>query len=228
MLSKVSIGEKGALELYFDEAKETAKASIFDKLSTAKVENDGSETRILVFPFKPPTGVRNEGKTEDELLDITSQDMSKVKNQLTQILELYLTNDEINKTYDPYAGTGVDGTNYRTMLRSEDVLEKIFANMANWFVNLVTPFVGDPKYKLRLKLVRQSKDKHFATLPGKFLEQNPMVELMDVPAPMVKFTKWEIDNGLNDGTPVARPAGGEEAEGGAAKEGDNAFSFGQR
>lgn len=206
MLSRVAIGEKGALELYFDEARE--KASVFDSLQSAKVENTGTEVRLLVFPFKPPSGVRNEGKTEDELIEMTSEDMLKVKNQLSQLLEQYLTSDSIK--WDPYAGTGIDNTNYRTMFQSEEALAKVFENYATQFVDMVTTSVGNPALKLRIKLVRQSKDKHFATIPGKFLADNPWVELMEVPAPRVKFTKWEIDNRLNDGTPIEKPSATDE------------------
>jgi len=222
MLAKVAIGEKGALELYLDEAKE--KANIFDSLNTAKVENTGTEVRLLVFPVKKPEGVRAEGKTDDELLDTVNEDLLKLRNQLTQILEQYLTSDKIS--WDIYAGTGVDGANYRTMFLNDEALRKISENYFTQFVDMVRPFVGNPAYKLRWKLIRQSKDKHFATLPGKYLVDSPMVELMDVPAEAskVKFTKWEIDNGLNDGTPVAKP----KKDGEEPAEGENAFTFGQR
>jgi len=96
-------------------------------------------------------------------------------------------------------------------------LAKVFENYATQFTSMITPFVGNTAYKLRLKLVRQSKDKHFATLPGKYLSDSPMVELMEVPVPKVKFTKWELDNKLNDGTPVAKPDASSEV---APQEGD--------
>lgn len=208
MLSRVAIGEKGALELYFDEAVQ--KASVFDSMQSAKVENTGTETRLLVFPFKPPSGVRNEGKTEDELIEMTSEDMLKVKNQLTQLLQQYLADDDIK--WDPWAGTGADNSNYRSMFQSEETLAKVFENIATQFITMLGDKAGKPAYKLRVKLVRQSKDKHFATIPGKFLADNPWVELMDIPeeASKVKFTKWEIDNKFDDGTPVEKPAASDE------------------
>lgn len=225
LLTKVAISDKGSLEITFDEKATVMapKASVFDSLQTAKVENTGSSERMmLVFPFKPPTGPRNADKTEDELIEMTSDDMLKVKNQLTQLLEQFLTSDKI--VWDPYAGTGIDNTNYRERFRDEDALKRVFDNYAGQFIQMVSPFLGDPAYALRVKLVRQSQDKHYATIPGKFLADNPWVELMEVPAQRVNFTKWEKDNGLNDGTPKAKPENANDAP----PEGDNAFKFGQR
>lgn len=200
MLAKADTSEKGALQLYFETAKE--KVSVFESLQTAKVENDDS-TRLMMFPFKWPTGPRNVDKTVDELLEMVSDDMKKVKNQLTQLLEQYLIEADIK--WDPYVGTGISNENYRELFQQDESLAKIFDNYAEQFISMITPFLGNPAYKLRVKLVRQSKDKHFATIPGKFLADNPWVELMEVPVPKVLFTKWEIDNKLNDSTPIAKP-----------------------
>lgn len=223
VLLKADTTEKGALQITFEEKASLEKtSSVFDDLQTAKVENDGQTSRsLLVFPFKKPTGVRNEGKTDDELIEMTSDDMKKVKNQLTQLLEQYLTSDKI--AWDPYAGTGIDTTNYRQKFSDDDALAKVFENYANQFIAQASPFFGNKAYLLRVKLVRQSADKHFATIPGKFLVDNPWVELMEVPTARVKFTKWEIDNKLNDGTPIARPDAPTDLP---AAEGSNVF--GQR
>lgn len=205
VLMKADVTDKGALQLTFDEAASLEdKPSVFDSLQTAKVENNGSTSRsLLLFPFKRPTGARNDGKTDDELIEMTSDDMAKVKNQLTQLLEIYMTADKIS--WDPYQGTGITKDNYRVQFQDDDSLSKVFGNYAAQFLSMIEPFLGNLVYKLRIKLVRQSKDKHFATIPGKFLADNPWVELMDVPAPRVLFTKWEKDNKLDDGTPVAKP-----------------------
>lgn len=210
ILTKADVNEKGSLELTFDEAAivDKPKASVFDSLQTAKVENDGDTSRtLLLFPFKKPTGVRNEGKTEDELIEMVSDDMKRVKNQLTQLLQIYLTEDKI--TWDPFAGTGVTNENYREMFLNDDALSRIFKNYAEQFIAMVTPFLGDTKYKLRVKLVRQSTDKHFATIPGRFLLDRPWVESMDIPAEQakVKFSEWEISQKMNDPTPTAKPRG---------------------
>lgn len=221
VLSRATTTEKGALEIGFDYPRE--KVGVFESLQTAKVENDGTERTILIFPAKKPTGVRNDDKTDDELIEMVSADLIKTKNQLTQLCEQFLTSDKI--VWNPYAGTGVDNTNYRERFLDDDTLSKVSGNYFEQFIGMVTPFLNNPAYKLRVKLVRQSKDKHFATIPGKFLADNPWVELMDVPTPMVKFTKWEIDNKFDDGTPVSKPAAVEDVP---PPEGDNAFKFGQR
>lgn len=225
ILTKAGLNDKGTLVLTFDEkATLDTPKNVFESLQTAKVENDGSTSRdLLIFSFKVPTGPRNADKTVDELIEMSSDDMSKVKNQLTQLLELYLTADKI--IWNPYAGTGIDKDNYRERFQDDDALAKVFENYATQFISMVTPFLGNTAYAIRMKLVRQSKDKHFASIPGKFLADNPWVELMEVPTARVQFSKWEIANGLNDGTPVAKPAAGDDLP---PAEGENAFKFGQR
>lgn len=203
---------KARLALTFDyaanvdpSAVDKPKASVFDQLQTAKVEDNGKKgTTINFFPFKVPTGPRNETKTEDEKIEMVSNDMLKLKNQLTQLLEVYLTTNDIK--WEPYYNTGIDGNNYRAAFMDNDQLAKVFANYGHQFVKMITPFMNKPEFALRLKLVRQSKEKHYATIPGMFLSERPYVDLMLVTDEQtkVKFSDWEINNGLNDPKPVAQ------------------------
>jgi hypothetical protein len=127
-----------------------------------------------------------------------------LKNQLTQLLEVWTTSDKV--IWDPYYNTGITKDNYRERWMDDDALGKIFANYGNQFIAMAKDFMGKKEYALRVKLVRQSKLKHYATIPGKFLADNPWVESMDVPADKskLKFSKWEKENGFDNGTPVAR------------------------
>jgi len=66
---------------------------------------------------------------------------------------------------------------------------------------------------MRLLLVRQSKDKHFATLRGTYLDDQPFLEPMAIPkdASKLKFSPWEIENGYDSSAPApkaAKPEGG--------------------
>lgn len=208
VLTGITINDKGVMGISFDELAnlKVAKTNIFDDLQTAKVANDGKTGRTVnLFPFKRPTGGRNDEKTEDELIQMVSDDMASRRSQLTQLMEIYVTTDDINKVWNPYVGTGIDKDNYRTQMLNDDALRKVFDNMSAQTVSILTPFFKDIKYLLRLKLVRQSKDKHFPDLPKHFLADNPYVELMEVPTAKVKFTKYELAQGLDSAAPVAKP-----------------------
>lgn len=206
VLIGATVGDKGLLVITFEEAEKLSKPKldVFDALSSASVEEDSKGFSINIFPFKTPDGPKNETKTIDEKVEMVSDDMKKVKNQLTQILEQYLTTDNIK--WEPYQGTGIDKDNYRTKFMDNDSLSSVFENYSKQFRAMVTPFLGNTAYKLRLKLARQSKLKHWATLPGRYIQDNPFVELMDIPKAQSKvaFTKWEKDNGFDDGTPVPK------------------------
>lgn len=206
VLTNASITDKGWLSLSFDEVKNLGKKSnIFEDLQTAKVDNDGKTTfDINLFPFKKPDGTRNEGKTDDELLEMIGMDMKKVKNQLTQLLMQYTTSENI--TWDPYKNTSIDKENYRQEYLKTSTLETVFNNYATQFIETARPFMGKAEYPLRIKLVRQSKEKNFATIPGRFLEDQPWVETMEIPKDRSKvaFTQWEKDNGYDSAAAVSK------------------------
>jgi hypothetical protein len=115
------------------------------------------------------------------------------------------------------------------MILDETTFMKVFDNMANEFITLMTPFVGDASLRSRLKLQRQNKEKHFATLPKSFLSERPMYESMEIPKDKSKiaFSKWEKDNGLDDGTPASKDAAADKPSE-ATPTGDPEAIFGQR
>lgn len=224
--------DKGRLVITLEEAANVGKEKldVFDKLSSASVDQESNGFNLNIFPFKKPSGPKNETKTTDELIEMVSDDMGKVKNQLHQLLEQYMVSDDIK--WDPYQGTGITKENYRTKFLEDDALASVFANYSRQFCAMIQPFLGNPVYKLRVKLIRQSKDKHYASVPGRFLKDNPWVDLMEVPEAnsKVKFTAWEIGAGLNDGTPVSRATADATAnmEPAAAVTSDAAGVFGNR
>jgi hypothetical protein len=207
ILIGAEINDKNTLALKLDETANVGKEKVdfFEASQTAAVDETGKTGISLnIFSFKKPSGPKNENKTVDELLQMINDDILKVKSQLTQLLEIYLKSADIK--WEPYLGTGVDASNWREKLLVDDILGSIFTNYAKQFIAMATPFFGKAEYAMRVKLVRQSKEKHYGTIPGRFLKDNPWVELMEIPEAQskVKFTKWEIDNGYNDGTPVPK------------------------
>lgn len=201
-----TVDEKGKLVLTLDYAENLTKekVDVFDQFSSAAVDDGNADRTLNIFPFKKPSGPKNETKTNEELLEMISDDMNKVRSQLSQLLEVYMKSDDIK--WEPFRGTGIDKDNYRERFLNDDSLAAIFANYASQFSAMLAPFAAKPEFKLRMKLIRQSKDKHYATIPGRFLKENPWVESMDIPVEQskVKFSKWELDNGYNDGTPVKK------------------------
>jgi hypothetical protein len=84
------------------------------------------------------------------------------------------------------------------------------------------PFMDKNEYAVRFKLTRQSKDKHFPRVPGMYIKDNPFIESMDVPTEKskVQWTKYELKEGLNDGTPLSRDTADTTED---VEEGDNVF-----
>lgn len=207
VLDKATMDDKGRLALSFRE-KGVGGANVFDALTTAGVSEDETFT-LRLFPFNVPN-IPGKELTDLEKSEIVVNDMTKLKNQLDQILEQYMTLDQIK--WDTYAGTGLDKTNFMSRMLDADVLAKIYANLSAQFITMVTPFLGSDDHAVRLKLLRQSADKHFAMLPGRFIKNAPFIEPMDVPKDQSKvaFSKYEIEKGLDNGTPVAREAAASE------------------
>jgi hypothetical protein len=226
MISAADFDEKKRLYIELKEAKAgaAAPASIFDELLTAGVTGDGKNMQLK---FLSPLTSKKEDITRAQKIDYVGNDIKKLKNQLTQILQQYMVTDAIDFQTTLFEGTGiVTGEDYTARILDQDVLDKIYVNMSKRFVELITPFVGNPEYALRFKLVRQSKDKNFARVPDRYISDRPFVELMTVPkeASKVKFDKWEIDNGLNSSAPVSQSTAEDKQDASAAVIEENPFA----
>src|SRR5690606_13222372 len=121
-------------------------------------------------------------RPKDVRVQMAIGDITRLRNQLIQILEQFMTLDQIdlNQADVQFAGTGiVDSATLEERILDQDVLDRIYDNLTKRFVELITPLVG--KHELvRFKLTRQSKDKHFATIPSRFVAEHPFIELMSV------------------------------------------------
>jgi hypothetical protein len=216
VFQKAAVNEKGTLALSFRPVsldpdgpkEEESDDDGFNEEGGARTANNSAS--LLIFAPKVPTF--KDKKTGDDLTDaekvtIVQNDLNVLQDQLFGFLGCYMPIKELK--FKPYENTGVDKTNYKTELLDNDTIQKVYNNYAEKFIAWMKPFFNDDKFPIRLKLVRQSKAKHYATLPGgKFLVENPFVEPMEVPADKsrVKFSKWEKDNGLDNGDPVGQAA----------------------
>jgi hypothetical protein len=220
-LASAELDQKGVLGITFEEAGAADKPkvdSLFDVIAAETVVETEYGMTIKMFPPLPPK--EGNDRTEEKNVELLVSDINKTKGVLLHILRGYLTTDDIKKAggLNPFRGLPITKENFNKEIQRKELLEGIHRNMCTDFVNLIRPFLGQKDKLFRLLLVRQSKDKHYASFRGKYIEDNPFFESMEIPkdASKVKFTKYELDNGLNDATPVKKDqaAAGDTAKGG--------------
>ena len=210
VLEKAGKNDKGTLALVFRpkslNAGEAKKKSVFQEEEDMSVSGDDSNSPLLIFPFKISTFKKKDGSdfSDKELIELAQDDMKKLKNQLTSILGAYMPLTGLK--WRAYDGTGITEANYEVEMLDNDNLFKIYTNYVDQFLEKVAPFLNDDNHAVRLKLVRQSKDKHYATIPSRYLDTNPFIEPMEVPKDrsQLKYTKYEKDNGLDNGDAVSK------------------------
>lgn len=231
ILEKVVVNDKGRLVIFLKQKEEEGKEpeaeaeeDPFAQMNASEVIEKEGGAGIIFWPFKSPevkdskTGAE---RSSEERGKLVNGDVLQLKNQLNQILEQYTVKDNIK--WSIFDGTGMAKETYYEDLSSQTTLDVIYRNICEQFIGMVTPFLNDPKFAVRFKLVRQSKDKHYVRVPGMFIKDNPFIESMDVPKDKtrVKWTDYELKQGLNDGTPVSRNTADETDE--EAPEADNVF-----
>lgn len=207
ILQNAQLDDKNWLTITFRQLQET-EFNPFAALSSNEVEEKPkTDIDIKIFNPKVPDATDRKGntRTEQQIVDMIQNDVNRTKGVLLHLAEGYLTKDQIDFS-GMYDGTGMDADNFNQKLRDQAVLTLIHKNMCIAWINMVKPFLGDEQYKFRLLLLRTSKDKHFATFRDKYIKENPFWESMEIPATAskVKFSAYELTQGLNDGTPTAR------------------------
>jgi hypothetical protein len=210
VFEKAAINEKGTLGIVFRPAKLSDSNVVYDEFSEdgvpMEVTNESGNSPLLMFCPKKPGFKNKDGSdlSDDDVADFLKRDFETLSNQLTLIVGAYRSTKDLK--WKPYIGTGLDKSNWKTEILAEDIQQKIYNNYVTQFIEVMAPFMDKDEFKIRLKLIRQSKDKHYATLPSKFISDNPFIEPMEVPAEAskVKFSKWEKDKGLDSGEPVNR------------------------
>jgi hypothetical protein len=204
IISTVEKSKEGTLNITLKMAPEATAATtapgagdIFGELNdTSEGGGATNELRYIHWPFK----IDEYTKTPDDVLTA----IKRSKEFLNHILKQYMTEDKI--TWNVMAGINLDQSNpaaSRQQLMVESVLNKIYDNQILQFIGMMQPHlaVATP---LRVKLTRQSKAKHYASLP-RFA---PFLESMSVAKAQSKlyFTKWEKENGFDSGAPIAEEA----------------------
>ena len=230
IIEKAGINDKGRLTLSFRQLGEEKKEAVdnpFDQMNASEViEDEKGGDRIILWPFKLVDEKTKDGTilTTKERGELANGDITRLKNQCQLILEQYMTKDNIK--WSIFDGAPLTKEGYYEELCSQSVLDIIYRNICEQFVGMMQPFLDNDAHPMRLKLVRQSVDKHYAKLPDRYITSQPFLEPMDVPEAQtkVKWSDYEIKNKLNDGTPVSRSTADTDTE--ATPEGENVF--GQR
>lgn len=196
VISEAKKNEKGTLVIKVKEANEIDPMAALS--SSGSTQFNKAEKDFMIYP-PTVTGYSGETDTFEGVL----KKIAEVKDPLDHILEQYLIRAGIK--WDPFVGTEVTKENITTKLLSQTVLDKIYSNIVDQFVKMMSPFASDNGKKMRMLFIRQSKAKHFPSFRKRFLETYPFIEPMDVPATLskLKFSDYETKNGLGSGDVVA-------------------------
>jgi hypothetical protein len=174
-------------------------------MNAAEVMEEDTSS-ITFWAPKLPEDKTKEGKERSALEkgELVNSDIGRLKNQLQQILEQYMTKDKI--TWSIYDGAAMTEETYYEDLLSQANLDIIYKNMSEQFMAMMQPYLDKAEFPMRFKLARQSKDKHYARVPDRYIKDSPFIEPMEIPKEQsrIKWTAYEIKEGLNDGTPVSR------------------------
>jgi len=194
-LAKAVRNDQGTLVIGFKKVQTDALAAF----NSSDLSSGGDEEQdFLLYP--PRATNRME---EPDTATNNTQKVREFKDQLTHILSAYLTKDKI--TWDILKDTGVTAENMAVKMTQQETLDIIYKNIVDQFIAMATPILNDPKQKLtRCIFIRASKAKHYPALRRRFLDSNPFIESMEIPASASKlaFTKWEIKEGFNNPEPV--------------------------
>jgi hypothetical protein len=197
VFSKAERNEKGTLIVGFREAK---TVNIMEALNSGS-GNTSFSSREQDFMIFPPT-VEGYGGTVSSPEDIQKK-IAEIVDPLSQILNVYQASSKTK--WDLFKNTGINASNINDKLLQQSTLDLIYSNIADQFVAMAAPILASTSIKVRLLLIRASQKKHFPGLRKRFLDANPFIESMDVPAEAsrLRFTPFEVKNGLNTGEPIA-------------------------
>lgn len=188
-LGKAERNDKGTLNLVFERG---SKGDIMEDFNSSSdnTSSGGESAGVLLFGFTL-TGKDGQPKKAVDL----SVEIKKFKDKLTHILLGYLVSKDI--AWDIFKGTGLKTKeDVNAKLVSQDILDKVYGNIADQFVAMINKNKVLSSDKLfRVKFVRQSSNKHFPTLPT----YAPFWESMEIPveSSTLAYTQYEKDKNLN-------------------------------
>jgi len=193
-LTKAELNDKGTLVISL--AVSAGEVSLEDQLNGTDTGDTGVQTQdYFIFPFK----IDQYTETGKALL----ASAMNMKKALTHILEGYMISEDIKWNLL----NGITVSDVDVDLVKDSNIEKLYENLTTQFIEMITPFIGKGNL-FRVKLVRQSKDKHFSSMPKvrdfTNLVREPFWEAMDVleMASKVKYTPYELGYRKNEGDKI--------------------------
>ena len=208
-IADVKMDEKNALLITFEETGKEDKVTVdnyFDNIASDEVIETERGTIIRIFPPLPPKA--DNGRTQEKNVELLVSDINKAKGIVIHILKVFYTMDDLRGKINPFASLPIDKDNFDVQVQKKEILEGVHRNICKAFVDLIKPFLAEKK-PVRLLLVRQSQDKHYATFRNRYLDEQPFIESMEIPAAAskLKFSSYEIEKGLDNDIPVRKPDG---------------------
>jgi hypothetical protein len=201
-----TVNDKQSLEIMLEQGEALDLMEAMNSGASSEVNSQ----KLLFFP------VDNKwfGK------EATHQEMVMKFRQLTAKLA-HLISVQGEAKFNMFEGTGIaTAADIAAKITKEATIAKISLNIYAQFAAMVE--ASDKTKKSRIKFVRQSAAKHYATLPEvlNFKKdggtwETPFVESMEIPEAQSKlaYTKKEIEKGLNSAAKVGAdttPSGSED------------------
>ena len=195
VVSSVSKNDRGSLVIKLKEGGEVDPFQMFNNAGNTRLKAD--EKDMIIYP---PSVTNFSGETDS--YENIMKKIAEIIDPLAHILHAYTPKSAVK--FDVFANLGLTKENIMEKVRTQAVVDKMYANIVDQFIKQITPFTGDNGKKQRVLLIRQSKAKHYPAFRKRFLESQPFFEPMDVPkeASKLAFSKFEIENGLNSGEAV--------------------------
>lgn len=194
IISKTAINDKGTLTIGVEKAKEE-EAVEMDALAAfnSTADEEGSEGQLFMMWPPKNTDFQGADRTGEQVLE----DFGILRSQLSHVLSQYMTTDKI--VWDLTKGVKIEASNLAKRIVEEAVIEKVYANLAEQFVEQASSLIGLGSPRLRALFPRQSKNSEYIGFRKRFLSSNPIFESMDVPkdSSKLKFNKYEVSNSLN-------------------------------
>lgn len=184
-------------------AEQPEEAETYDENGMLLTGNVSADTTVKVWAINCPKEESSDGKklTMHERISMAKDATAEQQNIFNSFARLFLTQDKIK--FDRFADTGItlDKSTW-TGLLDQTKLTQISRNLATQFIAMCSEYFGKVPFRILLK--RQSKTKHFVTFRDKYVASYPFVESMLIPkeASKLAFTKYEINNGLDNPDPV--------------------------
>lgn len=196
VITKTTKNDQGTLVISAKQIQDIDPLAALNN-SSGSTSFDEREKDFLIYPPKN-TDFNNVPLSPKQILDR----IGELIDPLGHIAVQYMSKDKVK--WNAFKGTNVSAEDGYAALQQDSTMSKIYENVVDQFIALMKPFVGETGKKMRMMFIRQSKAKHYPRLRTRFLSSYPFIEPMTIPASTskLKFSKYEIDNKLNEGEVV--------------------------